>query len=189
MYCLAAMWQLMRLYTVNLLTALGGGKKIQDKAIVKWANDKVERSGAQLNNNQKTSHKMKSFRDKSLKNGLFLMDLLYAMEPRAINWEIVEDGEGEESQENNAKYVISVARKLGAAIFITYEDIVEVNPKMLMLVTAGLMAVDMAEDEEPVAKDVNLDADEDTVRQLSRRRSVDAGHAAAEDLEEGEEEE
>ena len=34
---LAIVWQLMRAYTIKLLTELGGGtKKIEDKQIVKW---------------------------------------------------------------------------------------------------------------------------------------------------------
>ena len=41
--------------------------------------------------------------------------------------------------EANAKYVISVARKLGATVFLTFEDIVEVKPKMLMTFVAAIM--------------------------------------------------
>ena len=41
----------------------------------------------------------------------------------------------------NARYVISVARKLGATIFLTWEDIVEVNQKMLVILAASLMAL------------------------------------------------
>jgi hypothetical protein len=38
-------------------------------------------------------------------------------------------GETEDDLKNNAKYVISIARKLGAVIFCVWEDIVNVNPK------------------------------------------------------------
>lgn len=41
---------------------------------------------------------------------------------------------------NNAKYVISVARKIGAVVFLTWEDITEVKPKMIMTFVASLMA-------------------------------------------------
>lgn len=40
----------------------------------------------------------------------------------------------------NAKYIISVARKLGLGIFLLWEDIAEVNPKMIMQLTASIMA-------------------------------------------------
>jgi plastin-1 len=174
--CLACMWQLMRLYTVNLLCRLGGGKKIADKAIVKWANDKVACSGAATNNNDKKAHSMKSFRDPSLASGLFFMDLVFAMEPRSVNWEIVTPGASDDDRALNAKYVISCARKLGAAIFVTYEDIVEVNPKMVMLVTASLMALGLGFNEDDgEVEDVMLDEDEDVVRERAHRRSVARG--------------
>ena len=41
----------------------------------------------------------------------------------------------------NAKYVISVARKLGATVFITWEDIVTVNKNMLVTFACELMAI------------------------------------------------
>lgn len=43
---------------------------------------------------------------------------------------------------HNAKYVISVARKLGATVFITWEDIVHVNKNMLLTFVCELMAID-----------------------------------------------
>lgn len=43
----------------------------------------------------------------------------------------------------NAKYVISVARKLGALVFLTWEDITDVRQKMLMYLVASLMHLSM----------------------------------------------
>ena len=37
--------------------------------------------------------------------------------------------------------MISVTRKLGATVFLTWEDIVEVNQKMLVVLVASLMAL------------------------------------------------
>lgn len=42
----------------------------------------------------------------------------------------------------NAKYAISMARKIGARIYALAEDITEVKPKMIMTVFACLMARD-----------------------------------------------
>lgn len=47
----------------------------------------------------------------------------------------------DEAKEQNAKYVLSVARKLGATIFLVWEDIKEVKPKMLMIFVATLKYV------------------------------------------------
>jgi len=41
----------------------------------------------------------------------------------------------------NAKYAISMARKLGATIFLLPEDIVEVKNKMILTFIGSLMAV------------------------------------------------
>mmetsp|Transcript_11248 Transcript_11248/g.35886 ORF Transcript_11248/g.35886 Transcript_11248/m.35886 type:complete len:655 (+) Transcript_11248:38-2002(+) len=130
---LAVVWQLMRRYIIGLLESLSEDRKrIDDAAIVKWANARVRNRGRTTT--------MDSFRDKSLATGQFLMDLLWSLEPRAINWELVTPGETADDRANNAKYIISVARKFGAAVFLTWEDIVEVKPKMIMSFVASLWA-------------------------------------------------
>jgi hypothetical protein len=53
--------------------------------------------------------------------------------------------DSKEAIENNAKYAISIARKLGACIFLTWEDIKEVKTKMLMTFVAGLYDVYLLE--------------------------------------------
>lgn len=45
LYTLALVWQLMRAYILSLLQKLtGDGKKIDEKSIVEWANNKVRQS-------------------------------------------------------------------------------------------------------------------------------------------------
>jgi len=135
---LAIIWQLMRKYTLNVLAGLAihtGIAEISDDHIVKWANEKV--SGAGKNS------KMRSFKDSSLKNSIFLMELVWAIEPRAVNWELVHSGDTFENNMSNAKYVISNARKVGACVFLTPEDIVEVKSKMILTFVASLWAADM----------------------------------------------
>jgi plastin-1 len=61
-----------------------------------------------------------------------------AIEPKAIDWEIVQKGETDEEKENNAKYILSIARKLGAVIFSVWEDITKVNPKMILVLVCSL---------------------------------------------------
>ena len=85
--------------------------------------------------------KITSFKDQSIKNCKFLFNLLYTIEPRAINWDLVTDGETKEDQINNCKYVLAVARKVGATIFLTWEDLYEVNQKMIMTLFAALNQV------------------------------------------------
>lgn len=42
--------------------------------------------------------KMKSFKDASLKNSLFLLELVAAIEARAVSWDLVTEGETKEDQ-------------------------------------------------------------------------------------------
>ncbi len=45
---------------------------------------------------------------------------------------------------SNAKYAITMARKIGAPVYALPEDLTEVKHKMVMTVYAGLMLVDMS---------------------------------------------
>jgi hypothetical protein len=47
--------------------------------------------------------------------------------------------ESDEEKFANAKYALSVARKIGARIYAIPEDLVEVKPKMVLTVFACLM--------------------------------------------------
>ncbi|XP_076949055.1 fimbrin-1-like [Bidens hawaiensis] len=131
---LAFLWQLMRFHMLQLLKNLRSrsqGKEITDADILKWANKKVKITG-------RTS-KMESFKDKSLSSGLFFLQLLSAIEPRVVNWNLVTKGKSDDEKKLNATYIISVARKLGCSIFLLPEDIMEVNQKMILMLTASLM--------------------------------------------------
>lgn len=47
--------------------------------------------------------------------------------------------DADEDKKLNATYIISVARKLGCSIFLLPEDILEVNQKMMLTLTASIM--------------------------------------------------
>ncbi|KAK1389117.1 Fimbrin-5 [Heracleum sosnowskyi] len=130
----AFLWQLMRFSMIQLLKNLRScsvEKEITDADILNWANDKVKKSGKET--------QMDSFKDKSLSSGVFFLQLLSAVEPRVVNWDLVTKGENDEDKRSNATYIISVARKLGCSIFLLPEDIMEVNSKMILILTASIM--------------------------------------------------
>jgi plastin-1 len=116
---LALVWQMMRSHTLKFLAEVQkkkfGGKEVTDEMIIKWSNDKIAAAGR--------SSKITSYKDRSLATGVFFMDLLFSIEPRIIDWDFVSAGESDEEKLLNAKYAISVARKLGAVIFLLPEDI------------------------------------------------------------------
>ncbi|XP_061984515.1 fimbrin-5-like isoform X2 [Populus nigra] len=119
---LAFLWQLMRYSMLQLLKNLRShsqGKEITDADILKWANNKIKQTG-------RTS-KIENFKDKSLSSGIFFLELLCAVEPRVVNWNLVTKGESDEEKRLNATYIISVTRKLGCSIFLLPEDIMETS--------------------------------------------------------------
>ncbi|XP_023344853.1 plastin-3 [Eurytemora carolleeae] len=130
---LALVWQLMRSYTLNVLANLGEGKHIEGD-IIKWVNDKLQTAGK--------SSKISSFQDGSISTGLPLIDLIDSIKPGCINYDLVLDPDTEEDKIANAKYGISMARRLGARVYALPEDIVEIKPKMVMTVFAVLMSRD-----------------------------------------------
>lgn len=129
---LALIWQLMRRYTLNVLSDLGEGEKVNDEIIIKWVNQTL------ANANKKTS--ITSFKDKSISTSLPVLDLIDAIAPKAVRQEMVKREDlSYQDKLNNAKYAISVARKIGARIYALPDDLVEVKPKMVMTVFACLM--------------------------------------------------
>jgi len=134
---LALVWQMMRFHVISTLQSLSAatGKQITDNDIVSWANNKVRAAGK--------SSKMDSFKDSSLRDGRFLIDLLDSVRPKTVNYELVTAGKSDEDATQNAKYAISVARKIGCTIFCLPEDIVEVKHKMILTFVGSVMAVDL----------------------------------------------
>ena len=115
----------MKAHTLKII----GEKSEED--LIAWANSKVP-----------AERKIKSLKEKKLNDGLFWIDLLAAIEPRCIRWDLViKDNLDDKGREMNAKYALSVARGLGAMIFVVWEDITEVKSKLLLTFLASLYDV------------------------------------------------
>lgn len=130
---LALVWQLMRRYTLNVLEDLGpDGEKANDDIIVKWVNKILSEAGK--------STKISSFKDREISTSLPVLDLIDAIQPGSISYDLIKTGTlSEEDKLENAKYAVSMARKIGARVYALPEDLVEVKPKMVMTVFACLM--------------------------------------------------
>lgn len=120
---IAVVWQLVRMHYLQIIGSM------TEEDLVKWANASVP------------DLKIKNFKDAALSDGQFLLKLCSAVEPRAINWDIVMKGDTDEEKANNAKYVISIARKLGAVVFCVWEDIANVNYKMILVLVSSLYEI------------------------------------------------
>lgn len=128
----AYVWQAMRYHTLKILSAIAfDGFSADEGDILSWANEQVTSAGGSA---------VSSFKDSSLGDAVWLLRLLHSVRP-VVNWELVSPGSTEDERAQNAKYAISVARKLGAAVFCTWEDIVEVRHKMIMTLAASTMLV------------------------------------------------
>ncbi|XP_029462363.1 plastin-3 [Rhinatrema bivittatum] len=129
---LALVWQTMRRYTLNMLQDLGDGQKANDDIIVRWVNRTLAEAGK--------SSSIQSFKDKTISTSLAVVDLIDAIQPGCINYELVKMGDlSDDDKHNNAKYAVSMARRIGARVYALPEDLVEVKPKMVMTVFACLM--------------------------------------------------
>ncbi|KAB0396822.1 hypothetical protein E2I00_017985, partial [Balaenoptera physalus] len=119
-------------YTLNVLSDLGEGEKVNDAVIIEWVNQTLKSA------NKNTF--ISSFKDKSISTSLPVLDLIDAIAPNAVRQEMIKREDlSDEDKLNNAKYAISVARKIGARIYALPDDLVEVKPKMVMTVFACLM--------------------------------------------------
>jgi len=136
---LALVWQLMRAYTLSLLSKLNeeDSAPVEDKDIISWANAKLAEAGK--------SSSITSFQDKTNKTAIPIIDLVDAINKGSIDYSVVKTGSKLSSEDclSNAKYAVNMARKIGAPVYALPEDISEVKHKMVMTVYASLMLADM----------------------------------------------
>lgn len=82
---LALIWQLMRAYTLSVLSQLAQtGSPIVEKEIVQWVNNKL------LSANKKSS--IRNFQDPTIADAVVVVDLIDAIKPGAINYDLVKSG-------------------------------------------------------------------------------------------------
>eukprot|EP00824_Muranothrix_gubernata_P025874 TRINITY_DN8670_c0_g3_i2.p1 TRINITY_DN8670_c0_g3~~TRINITY_DN8670_c0_g3_i2.p1 ORF type:complete len:1395 (-),score=360.20 TRINITY_DN8670_c0_g3_i2:56-4240(-) len=130
---LAIVWQIVRHGILDMLKRITlHGKSATEDDVLEWANERVKRVGKQT--------RISSFQDSSLHTSHFLINLLYSCRPSSIDYGLVYPGENETQCEENAKYTISVAWKVGVPTFILWEDIVQVKPKMILVFCAMIMS-------------------------------------------------
>lgn len=134
---LGILYQAMRAYTLVILQKCAGSDKpIKDEEIVSWVNEKLQQAGKES--------RITCFKDSSISTSGCVFDLIDAIKPGFIHYNMVTKGDTEEDKLSNAKYAISMSRKIGAKLYALPEDLVEVKTKMVLTVFACMMAVDHA---------------------------------------------
>lgn len=134
---LGLVWQLMRRNISTTLSKLGkNNSNLTDGDILKWANSHVTKGGK--------SSTIRSFKDQSLSTSVFLLDVLHGLKPGYVDYDLVYQGPNitDEEKYANARLAISIARKLGALIWLVPEDINEVRSRLVLSFVGSLMAVE-----------------------------------------------
>ena len=74
--------------------------------------------------------------------------MLDGVRAEAVDWDEVkiggDDGAAmsDDDKHENASYMINIARKIGCKVFLTWEDIVEAQPKMITTLLAAALIVE-----------------------------------------------
>jgi len=139
---LGLVWQLMRLNITQTLASLSSnGRPPSDQDILRWANDAV-RNSTSPNKPRVAAAPIRSFKDPAISDGLFLLDLLDALQPGVVDYSMVHrPAHDYEEKRQNAKLAISIARKLNALIFLVPEDIVDIRPRLILTFVGSLMTI------------------------------------------------
>jgi plastin-1 len=139
---LAFLQQLMRYHTLKMLSRMAfDGFATDDQEILAWANERVSSAASSMGSDP-DAVRIRSFNDPALSSGIYLLYLLAALRPGSVQWNLVSDGSSREDHEGNVRYVLSLARRLGAAVFIAPEDVVDVKSRPILLLVASIMTVD-----------------------------------------------
>ncbi|KAG0694018.1 calponin homology domain-containing protein [Suillus ampliporus] len=113
-------WQLMRLNITKILKALSKIRKhISDTDILQ-------------------------FKDPAITTGLFFLDLLDAMRPCIVDPALVlnvSDSRACQDRRQDAKLVISMARRMTALTFLISENIVDVHSRLILMFAGSLMSI------------------------------------------------
>lgn len=132
---LGLVWQLMRKDISETLSALAqrlGKREITDAEMVKWANGMSQKGGK--------SSSVRSFKDSQIGTGIFLLDVLNGMKSNYVDYDLVTPGRNDDDAYLNAKLSISIARKMGATIWLVPEDICQVRSRLVTTFIGSLMA-------------------------------------------------
>ncbi|KAI2630063.1 calponin homology domain-containing protein [Xylaria nigripes] len=135
MLTLGLVWQLMRKNITLTLSALAqrlGKREITDAEMVRWANEMSQKGGR--------NSSIRSLKDPALATGVFLLDVLNGMKSAYVDYDMVTPGRTEEDAYLNAKLSISIARKMGATIWLVPEDICQVRSRLVTTFIGSLMA-------------------------------------------------
>lgn len=128
---LALVWQACKHHLVSILPSVNG-RRVDEAYLCSWASDLVSQSNASIG-------RISSLKDADLSRGVFLLELLNCVEPGIVDSQFIAHGDSTEEKAANAKYIISLARKMGCFVFCVFEDIVDGKSNMMFTILATLL--------------------------------------------------
>ena len=110
--------------TLSHLAQRLGKREITDTEMIKWANEQSRKGGK--------GSSIRSFKDQAIGSGIFLLDVLNGMKSSYVDYDLVTTGRTEDEAYANSKLAISIARKMGATIWLVPEDICQVRSRLVV---------------------------------------------------------
>ena len=127
----------MRYHIIQFLSSMSS-KALTEKDVLHWANAKVAASSPDM-------QPLSKLTDASVSSGIYILALVKAVVPRAVDMKMATPGNTADEKKLNARLAVSSARRAGCMVFLLWEDIAEVKPKMLLVLLATLMQLDIAQ--------------------------------------------
>eukprot|EP00917_Polyrhabdina_sp_WS-2016_P009934 GHVP01021800.1.p1 GENE.GHVP01021800.1~~GHVP01021800.1.p1 ORF type:complete len:525 (-),score=117.80 GHVP01021800.1:48-1622(-) len=128
-------WQIMRKHITRTLAKQSSGGIPTDKEIVDKVNEHLEKHSKE--------QRLEGLDDSCLKTGKIFIDLIDCIRPGVVNYNLVKKGDNEEEQKENGLYAISLARKIGAVMFVLPEDLIELRKKMILCFLSAVLNSEM----------------------------------------------
>lgn len=120
-------WQMMRAYTLSVLQRLAGSDKpISDPEIVEWANETLKAAGK--------SSKIAGFKDTSIATSMPVIDLVDAIKPGSIKYELVNQGSSLNEEVYTFTYILCLYGELcdnSVSLEVTYIQLCMHNCAMI----------------------------------------------------------
>jgi len=127
-------FQMLRIYNFRLLQQLQPPdlkRSIEDRDIIEWANKHCKDAG-------KPESAIKSFKDHNIRLSKPILDLIECIKPNSVDYSLITN-----DPLDDAKYAITIARKIGANVYALPQHIVDLNQKMIFTIYGCLMLVDL----------------------------------------------
>ena len=168
-YIKTLLWQIMLYHStkqLNLNNNDDNGHTITNKEMIKWCNDTMIKYKNDLtenkDNNDDTNYilennliksKISSFKDKSLSDSIFYLNLLSSINTKWVNYKLINKiSKTEKNNKNNkneykkkciqnATYCITIIRRLGVDLFITVDDLYRVEQRAVLSIIASIMNI------------------------------------------------